>query len=78
MVIIGALLLVSFISSALVISACMLYGLRSQEVEQDDRMTMEMSGQWSGTTFGGKYTTKIPRCRFEPEDLEDVQALHHF
>ena len=78
MVLIGALLLGMLISSVLVVSACMLASQRSRELESGDGFTTEMSGHWSGTTFGGKYTTKVPHCSFEPEDLEDVQVVHHY
>jgi hypothetical protein len=78
MVIIGALLLVMFLSSSLVLSAFVVAGQRNRQFEMSDGLTVEMSSQWSGMTHGGNYTTSIPHCSFEPEDLEDVQAIHHF
>ncbi len=69
MVIVGALLVVMVISSAMVLSACMLAGRHNQKLEPVDEPTLEMSGRWSGTNFGGKYTTRIPYCSFEPEEL---------
>jgi len=76
MAIIGAFFVALVISAALILSACMLAGRRRWEVEQADRITLEMSGRWSGSTFGGRYTARLPRCSFEPEDLEDIQIGH--
>lgn len=78
MVIVGVLLLVMVISSALVLSACMLAGQQNRELELIGGPTLEMSGRWSGTGFGGKYTTKVPCCSFEPEDLEEARVLRRF
>lgn len=78
MVIIASLLAIMLAASAMVLSACMLAGQQSRQLEQADGTTVELSGRWSGTSFGGKYVTKLPVCSFEPEDLEDVQAVHHF
>ena len=78
MIIVGTLIALMFISSALVLSACMLSGQRSQEMEPVEGMTMKMSGQWSGTTFGSSYTTKLSHCSFEPEDLEEIQTVRQF
>ncbi|MFN2221467.1 MAG: hypothetical protein ACK2UH_02870, partial [Candidatus Promineifilaceae bacterium] len=65
MFIIGALLVIMVISSALVLSACMLASKRSQKLEQGDGLSVELSGRWSGANFGGKYTSKAPFCSFE-------------
>jgi hypothetical protein len=78
MVFIGALLVVMVVSSALVLLACMLASQRNQELERGDGFAVELSGRWSGANFGGKYTTRVPYCSFEPEDLEDARAVHRF
>jgi hypothetical protein len=78
MVVVGALLVIMVISSALVLSACVYSARRSQSSEQADKCMLELSSRWSGTNFGGKYTTTIPHCSFEPEDLEEFQVAHPF
>lgn len=78
MLVIGTLLLVMAISSALVVSACMLSSLRNLEFDNSDRLTTKTTIPWSRTTCGGMYITKMPPLSFEPEDLEDVQVVQHF
>jgi len=78
MIVVGALLVVMVISSALVLSACMLAGQHNRKLEPVDGLTLEMSGRWSGTSFGGKYTSRVSCCSFEPEDLEEIQIARRF
>ena len=78
MIVIGALLLAMVISSFLVVMACMLSSRGNRELEQMDNAALELNGQWSGTSFGGQYTSNVPHCSFEPEDLEDSQAARRF
>ncbi len=78
MIFIGALLVVMSVSSALVLSACMLAGQRDQEPERVDRPTVELSGRWSSANSHGKHTTKAPSSSFEPEDLEEVWVVPRF
>jgi hypothetical protein len=75
MAIIGAFFVAMVVSSALLLSACMLVGRQEREREQANGLALEMSGRWPGSAFGGKYTTRLPRCSFEPEDLEDIQVV---
>ena len=78
MIIGGALIITLIVSAVLLFSATMLTGQDRRDLEPGDGLTTEIGGQWPGTAFGGKYTTKLPCCSFEPEDLEDDQAFHHF
>lgn len=78
MIIIGALLLVMVISSAVVVFACMLSSQGNRKLDHVDGVAMKMEGRWSGTSFGGQYTTNVPHCSFEPEDLEDFRARRPF
>ncbi len=77
MIIIGVLLLVMFVSSTLVISACMLSSQKSLEPEQGDGVKVDMNRWWSGTSFGGRNTAPVPHCSFEPEDLEDIRSTSY-
>jgi hypothetical protein len=78
MLIVGAILIVMVISSAVVVAACMLSSQGNRRDEQGQSASMEMNGQWSGTSFGGKYATNIPHFGFEPEDLENTQGTRRF
>lgn len=77
MAIIGALFAVMVISSALVLSACMLVGRHDPAFKRANRLSREMNDRRPGATSAGRYSTRIPHCRFEPEDLEEIQVIHH-
>ena len=78
MILAGTLVVLAIASFAIIVSSCMLSSRYGREEEQHEWLTIEMGGQWPGTTFGGNYTTKVPHCSFEPEDLEDIKAVGRF
>jgi len=78
MIIIGAILLVMVISSAVIVSVCMLSSQGNRRLEQSRDMATNSSDRWSGTSFGGKYVTSIAHFNFEPEELENLPGTRRF
>jgi hypothetical protein len=78
MIIVGAILLVMVVTSAMVVSACMLSSQANRKLEQSRDVTMKMSDHWAGSSFSGQYAGNIPHFNFEPEELEGLPGTRRF